>query len=192
MPDVKVQKRLLRKQILEMRDAVTEDMLKSAGVRLKDIIVADRLYASSDTVLAYASYGSELPTYPFICKAIEDGRKVYLPKVIGTDMIFYRIHSVDNLCAGYKSIPEPVISDDFYVYDKEMAENVMLLMPGVVFDYDGNRIGYGGGFYDRFLENKPELIDRSVACAFYFQKIDSVPFEEFDLKPGRIIYISER
>jgi 5-formyltetrahydrofolate cyclo-ligase len=92
---------------------------------------------------------------------------------------FYITSFEEDLEDGYFGIREP----------KEIhpakEENALLLMPGVAFDEARHRVGYGGGFYDRFLEAHPGMV--TVALAFEFQVKEEVPFEEFDIRPSRIV-----
>lgn len=189
MDDIKQLKKNIRKEILAQRDKLSDSELKKAGECLCEYLVNEDLYLSSNTILAYASYGSEIPTYEFIEYALKDNKALYLPKVVGKEMLFYRVESLTQLALGYKGIPEPVDGLEMYDYCNSLSD--MILMPGVAFDLKGNRIGYGGGFYDRFLRKKQILLDRSIAFAFDFQCIDSVPCEEFDIRPSRVRFIDE-
>lgn len=189
MYDYKSIKQGIRKEILAKRNSLDENALIDAGSRLSKILSSEDIYLQSDIVLAYASYGSEIPTYKFINKALDDKKYVFLPKVVGKDMIFYRISSTEELVLGYKNILEPTGDSEAYKYDEDKVIRAMILMPGVAFDRCGNRMGYGGGFYDRFLEDKPELQKRSIAFGFGFQMIDTLPCEVFDIKPAKIVCV---
>ena len=110
-----------------------------------------------------------------------DGKKVYAPKVLSkTDMEFYCLSDVDDLVSGYMGIMEP--SDSC---EKANTRNGLFIMPGLAFDYDFHRIGYGGGFYDRYLSEDNTFI--KAALAFDFQLLESIPYEEHDLKPDYIV-----
>ena len=126
----------------------------------------------------------ETETSDLIRQAWADGKKTAVPKVIGETMKFFYITSLENdLEEGYFGIREN--------YEKNPAdeaadrEGSLMLMPGVAFDEARHRIGYGGGFYDRYLEAHPGL--RTAALAFEFQVKAEVPFEKFDILPGRIV-----
>ena len=100
-------------------------------------------------------------------------------------MRFYRIQSLAELKEGYKGILEPEGNTESYEYAPEEAANCLLLMPGSIFDPLGNRMGYGGGFYDRYLEQHPVFY--KAAVAFSFQIVDHIETESYDLKPDCII-----
>ena len=110
----------------------------------------------------------------------KDGKEVAVPKVFGKDMIFYRLTDFSQLEAGYFGIPEP--REDGQVVSWEEA---MMVMPGVAFDVNCNRVGYGGGFYDRFLEKHPKI--QRVAVGFSFQMLSEVPTEDTDICPQVIV-----
>lgn len=192
MNDSGLIKKNIRAEVLKKRNLLSPRELVLIGERLCTSLTAEDLYFDSELVLAYASYGTEIPTNKFIEQALSDGKQVFLPKVIGKEMIFYRINSMNDLVNGYKGIPEPqCLSSSFQYYKLNDSEKMksMILMPGVAFDIYGNRIGYGGGFYDRFLADKPVLLKRSIAYGLCFQQVEEIPVDEFDLKPSRIVFI---
>ena len=90
---------------------------------------------------------------------------------------------------GYKGIPEPEGNTEHYVFDPQKAGKCLLLMPGSVFDPLGNRMGYGAGFYDRYLADKEELRLRSIGIGFRCQQAEMVPTEETDRKPYQVILV---
>ncbi|MCL2717510.1 MAG: 5-formyltetrahydrofolate cyclo-ligase [Lachnospiraceae bacterium] len=117
---------------------------------------------------------------------------------VGREIAFYEIKALTELAAGYQGIREPVVKDgpaaihpgdnsavsinDFL--DSE-SDNCLMIMPGVVFDGQRGRIGYGKGFYDRFLASYPKL--KTVALAYEFQIVSSVPKEDNDVCPDMIL-----
>lgn len=107
MDDIKLSKTKIRKDIIAKRNLLSADELDKAGNELCRVLKNDSLYRESHIILAYASYGTEIPTYSFIKCAVEDSKSVFLPKVVDNKMIFFRIESVDELIIGYKGIPEP-------------------------------------------------------------------------------------
>ena len=88
---------------------------------------------------------------------------------------------LDRVARGYSGIPEPI--DDGPVADDPTA---LVLMPGLAFDKDGRRIGYGGGFYDKFLAAEPT--HPTVALCYEFQIVTHIPAEEFDIPVGRVLW----
>ena len=129
----------------------------------------------------YMSYNREVDTYMLLSQCLDDNKKVYAPRVLSKkDMEFYRVSDERDLESGYMGIMEP--SDSC---KKAESRNGLFIMPGLAFDYDFHRIGYGGGFYDRYLSINNTFV--KAALAFDFQLLDSIPYEEHDLKPDYII-----
>ena len=141
-------------------------------------------YREAETLFVYVDCKHETETSDLIRRAWADGKSVAVPRVLGQEMKFFYIHSLEtDLEDGYFGIREP--------YEKEPADEAadrpgsLMVMPGVAFDEARHRIGYGGGFYDRYLEAHPGL--DTIALAFEFQVKEEVPFEPFDILPGKIV-----
>ncbi len=191
---VRGQKNKLRIRIIQCRDALTPVERKEASCRLTDKIIQHPLYREAKVLLAFVSYGSETDTLDILMDALKSGKKVYVPKIEQTDtsgkiMVFYRMYDPAELVPGFHGIKEPSGESECYVYDEENAGSALMLMPGVAFDKKGNRMGYGGGFYDRFLENKHALRRQTIAVGFACQMVEEVPVEDNDLKPFEIITV---
>lgn len=182
-------KKELRREVLEKRNAMTEVERFRAFVMMTERLLGHQWFYLSDTILGFAGYGSEISTDELLEEAIKMGKRVFLPKVIGEDMIFYRIHSLQDLNEGYKGIREPLGDTEVYVYDEAHASKVLMLMPGVAFDSMRNRIGYGKGFYDRYLSDKPKLQLRTIAIGFKCQQVEEVPVDDNDIRPYQVILL---
>ena len=137
--------------------------------------------------MIFASYGSEIDTSEIISEALRTGKRVYLPRVEGLEMQFYRIYSLEELTEGYRGIPEPDGTSERYLYSENEADHTLMIMPGVAFDPYRHRIGYGKGFYDRFLEGKEALSLRTIAVGFWCQMVEEIPQEEKDIRPYQVI-----
>lgn len=179
----------IRRCILKIRGSLTEEQKKKGAFLLTERILGHQWYYLSDVILCYANYGSEISTMEIIRDALSTGKKVFLPRVEGNDMNFYRIFDLTELVSGYKGIPEPSINNERYKYNEQTAEKTLMLMPGVAFDGYRNRIGYGKGYYDRFLADKPGLQLRSIAVGFKCQMVEELPAEETDIKPYQVILV---
>lgn len=193
----------IRKEVLKRREALDEKSRAIASLKLAERIIGHQWFYRSDTLLIFASYGSEIDTTEIILEALRTGKKVYVPKVEGDMMNFYRIRSMDYLRPGYKGIPEPVAQAviaadnadehgkrmELYEYVAEEMPHTLMIMPGVAFDPFRNRIGYGKGFYDRYLADKQELKLRTIAVGFQCQEVEEVPVEESDIKPYQVILV---
>ncbi|MCR5417925.1 MAG: 5-formyltetrahydrofolate cyclo-ligase [Lachnospiraceae bacterium] len=190
---VRERKRTLRRKVLSLRDAMSDELRKSDSALLCSKIQLLTAYGEADKVLLYASYGSETDTTSLILDALKSGKEVYLPRVEGEKMQFYRIEDPADLMEGYKGIREPAPREE----SKLMLTNCksFLLVPGVAFDEEGARIGYGKGFYDRFLKSIEGIEMPMAAMLFSCQLVDTglIPMEETDRKieclitPDRLI-----
>ena len=182
---LKVSKARLRHEMLAKRDALSaEERLKKSDE------VASRLFKQPDIIKAknifvYVSFRSEVDTYSMINAFIEQGKTVSVPFVDmkKKSMISCRIKSQKNdLTPGTFGVPEPVPEK---IDPVSPAELDITLVPGAVFGQDGSRIGYGGGFYDRFLQKNKV---KSYALAFDLQIVDSAPFDLLtDMKVDYIV-----
>lgn len=180
----KALKKALRKEIKALRAAHTDEQIHELSLGVRDRVLTLQEYRQAEVIYAYVDCKHEVETSDIIRAAWADGKRVAVPKVLGQDMKFFYITSLENdLEEGYYGIREP--------YEKHAAdesgdeEKALMLMPGVAFDEERHRIGYGGGFYDRFLESHPKL--SRVALAFEFQVKESVPYEAFDICPEKIV-----
>jgi len=192
----------IRRRVLALRDNLSDAERKRGSVLLTERILGHQWFYGSDTLLGFASYGSEIDTGEILREALRRGKKVYLPKVgvcrtaadrEGTadkKMVFLRINDLEELQTGYRGIPEPDRGAEAYVYRAETAGHVLMLMPGVAFDRYRNRIGYGKGFYDRFLADKKDLQNRTIAVGFKCQLVEEeIVCGEYDIKPYQVLCI---
>ena len=182
--EMKQKKKALRREIRALRAVHSDEEIHAMSLKVLEQVKALPEYQEAETLFVYVDCKHETETSDLIRQAWADGKRTAVPKVIGENMKFFYITSLENdLEEGYFGIREP--------YEKNPAdeaadrEGSLMLMPGVAFDEARHRIGYGGGFYDRYLEAHPGL--RTAALAFEFQVKAEVPFEKFDILPGRIV-----
>ena len=116
-----------------------------------------------------------------LAQALRDGKKVAVPKVYGDTMRFVYLEDLSCVAEGYAGIPEP-IADEPVAFDTK----ALVLMPGLAFDRAGHRIGYGGGFYDKFLAAEPD--HPTLALCYAFQMLDHLDTEEFDIPVDTVIW----
>jgi 5-formyltetrahydrofolate cyclo-ligase len=165
----------LRREILARRDAVDPAVRarQSAGALLR--VAALPAFRQARVVLAYASFGSELDTGPFLRDVLASGRALVLPRVdrAGRRLALHRVRDLDaDLEAGTWGIPEPAPDRCGPAAPGEID---FVLVPGLVFDPRGGRIGYGAGYYDRLLGAWPPPVPPLVAAAFELQVVPAVP-----------------
>jgi len=143
-------KKELRKEILKNRDALTVEERSEKSKIIAQKVISHKVFQEADIVLLYASYKSEVDTIDIFEAAILAEKEVFYPKVIGDEMEFYRVQEQTDLIEGYRGIREPKENEKAkFIPDKD--SKICVIMPGAVFDKEGNRIGYGGGYYDKYL-----------------------------------------
>ena len=174
-------KKELRAQIRQMKRAMTEQQIVAASAKLGELFVNTTQYQKAKTIYGYLPYNQEVRTVPMLEQAIRDGKRVAVPKVYGDDMKFIYMDDLSRVELGYAGIPEPV--DDGPVADDPTA---LVLMPGMAFTKNGDRMGYGGGFYDKFLASEPN--HPTVALCYDFQMVESLPTEEYDIPVDCVLW----
>lgn len=172
-------KKDLRKEILALRDTLTLEARIEKSRIITEKVIRHEKFQEADKVLLFASFRSEVDTTEIFKVAIAMGKEVYFPRVEGKEMEFYRIEKETDLIEGYRGIREPKgeASTRFAVNPKAGdAPKILVIMPGAVFDADGNRIGYGGGYYDKFLLRLETTIEQKnlykIALAFECQMVE--------------------
>ena len=174
-------KKALRMQIREKKRAMTEAQIVETSARLGELFAASEAYRQAKSIYGYLPYNQEVRTVPMLERAIRDGKRVAVPKCYGDEMRFIWMEDLSRVEKGYAGIPEPI--EDGPVADDEKA---LVLMPGLAFDPQGRRIGYGGGFYDRFLAKEPE--HPTLALCYEFQMLPELETEEFDIPVDCVLW----
>ncbi len=176
----------IRKRILAMRSNLSdEDFNKKSGIIVQKVLQTAE-YKEAVNILLYADYCREVMTRGIFDDAVLHKKMVYLPKVdtLTNTMEFYRVTSTSQLARGYKGIPEPEENlKNIYRLDKN--EDTLAVIPGVAFDTQGYRLGYGKGFYDKYLSNKRQI--STIALAFSCQILDELPHEAHDIKMDKVV-----
>ena len=181
------EKRKLRRQILALRDAMPIEEREEKSGQILEKLISMPLYKEADTILIYVNYQSEVNTTDLVNRNLTDGKRVFAPKVSGETMEFYQITGMGDLQAGYKGIREPVSE---WLFDAESdTGHTLMLMPGAVFDEKCRRIGYGKGFYDRYLKHISEtgISVHTLALCFECQVLSEIPAEKHDVRPQMVL-----
>ena len=178
-------KQNIRKELLKKRNTLTEEQRENYSKLIQERLFLLPEYMDAEILLIYISYQSEVSTLEIINHALKNGKKVFCPKVLEAGIMeFYEITSLKDVVCGYKSIPEPKTTTVFY--KKKDNANTIMLMPLVGFDSEKNRLGYGGGFYDRYLQKYQ--ITGKISLGFECQRYELlIPHEETDFKPDFIL-----
>ena len=174
-------KKELRAKIRQQKRAMTEEQIVQASARLGELFVQSKQYQQAKTIYGYLPYNQEVRTVPMLEQALKDGKKVAVPKCYGDEMRFIYMEDLSLVESGYAGIPEPVADEP--VADDKTA---LVLMPGMAFTKNGDRMGYGGGFYDKFLAAEPD--HPTVALCYDFQMVESLPTEEYDIPVDCVLW----
>ncbi len=171
----------LRAMIREKKRLMTPQEIRDKSNRLGAMFADCEAYRRAASVYGYLPYNQEVRTMPMLEQAIRDGKRVAVPKVFGDEMKFLWITDFSRVEKGYAGIPEPV--GDGPVADDEEA---LVLMPGLAFDPEGHRIGYGGGFYDKFLAREPG--HPTVALCYDFQMQEHLDTQDHDIPVDLVLW----
>ena len=175
-------KQELRTHIRMLKRQMAEAEIDEKSNALCDCFVRSDAYRNAGTLYGYLSYNQEVRTMPILEQALRDGKRVALPKCYGSEMRFIYTDDLTKIGKSSCGVPEPLA-------DKPIAhdETALVLMPGLAFDRNGHRMGYGGGYYDRFLAAEPG--HPTVALCFDFQIVEQIPTEEFDIPVDLVLSV---
>lgn len=167
-------KKAAREFVRKRKKQMTVEEIKAKSKKILERLLKEPCFLQAETLYCYVSYNQEVMTKPLISRALAMGKKVAVPKVIGEEMEFIYLNSLDELARGYQGIEEPTGT----TVAKE--DRVLMILPGLAFDEQGNRVGYGGGFYDRYLNRNRMNNYIKVAVGFDFQVVEHLEMEECD------------
>ena len=158
--------------------SLAEEACKNEKIFQK--IIACQAFAAAKCIYTYVSFQQEVSTRKLISHAWSVGKAVAVPRVEGRNMEFYYIKRREDLEPGCKNILEPKNH-----CKAAQEEKVLVILPGLAFDKTGHRIGYGGGYYDRYLAGRTDVY--KLGIAFDFQIYDQLPAEAFDCPADQVI-----
>lgn len=174
-----MEKKELRKQIITERNQLTDEEIATKSATIAEKLCQLPAFNQAETIMYFVSFGSEVDTRPMVEETIRRGKTALAPKAVpqSRELIPSKILDWESdLVPGYYNIPEPR-AGALRPYAPEQID--LLIVPGVAFDLKGNRLGYGGGYYDRFFSLlKPGT--PLVALVFDLQIVPEVPVDEWD------------
>ena len=194
--EITEKKRALRRTIAERRKQYPQEELADLSAQITERILALEAYQKARTVFLYMELPGEVQMRALIEQCLRDRKKAAVPKVFRGSgrmhspdgeastpgMRLYEIRDFDHLVRGAMNILEP---DPAVCACLDEEEDALMIMPGVAFDTKRHRIGYGGGFYDRYLQEHKK--HPTAAAAFDFQLFDEVPYESTDICPNCLV-----
>lgn len=179
---------IMKKAREEMSMEKVQELSKSMFAHFMGL----EFYHQTDTILSYVSYQKEVETREWIkallSKENKDNKQLYVPRVRNKDMDFFHLTTYDQLESGIFGILEPKLKKNSHKYEKKQTHRPpVMILPGLAFDLSGNRVGYGGGYYDRYLSHFPKDYFIKIVFAFDFQIVDCLLCEDYDAKIDYII-----
>ncbi len=173
-------KKEIRQQILKQRNEMDFEEVQQLSAQICDKIKELSVYKDTENICLYMPVNNEVDVTLLAEDAWSDGKTLWLPKTADNMMGFYKFGNDTALTAGTYGVLEPVSEEKL-----EPGADTLVLMPGVAFSPDGGRVGYGGGYYDRYL-NKWTMC-KTVAVCYSFQILDELPMEDHDVRPDKIV-----
>lgn len=188
MEDIYLEKKILRKRILDVRNSMLEDEKQKKDNIIINKFIESSYYREACNIFIYVSYSSEINTIEIINRALGDGKNIFVPRTIFSDKLMdaVKINSLDNMKKDRYGILEPD-EGELHINPDKLD---LIIVPGVAFDRQGGRTGYGAGYYDRYfkkISDKKKAKIKKVALAYDFQVIDKVPMDKQDVRIDCII-----
>ena len=183
---INAKKKEIRKKYLAIRKNIINREEKTKEIL--DRLLNDSTYQKANTIALFKSFNFEVDTNSIIDISLSNNKVVALPRIEQDEIVFYKINSKSVLVKNKYKIEEPISKKDNYI-EKENID--LVIVPGLCFDRSGNRLGYGKGFYDRFLSGTSI---RTIAICFDEQLLDEglLPASNSDVKIEEIITNKEK
>ena len=182
---ISAQKKELRNKILRKRGYFYSfDDAAQASHIIIEKLKNDPAYQQAETIMCFVSFGTEVHTHDFIQQALAEGKRILVPFIRSKKdgMLTSELKDFSELELGYFNILSP--KPEYLRLTEEDPD--LVIMPAVAFCKNGFRIGYGGGFYDRYLARLTKRVPR-IGIGFDVQVVDEVPVEEFDQPIDKLI-----
>ena len=183
--DVKLDKNELRKKYKQIRDNIKNR--NELSKQITDKILLSKEYISAKTICIYVSFGSELDTSEIIKNALKNGKIVGVPIIDETNMNFYKINSIEEIKNENKfGIREPNKNKENIISPKRID---LIIIPGICFDLENNRVGFGKGYYDKYLANE-ELTAVKIGICFKEQILKNklMTTDIYNIKMDKVLH----
>lgn len=183
---MKIKKSELRKKIHIKREVLSKEQVAQKSENIFNQLYSSLLYNGANTIMTYVSIGKEADTHNFIRRAIKEGKHIVIPVCVPETkkMIASRVIDFENdLQEGSWGLLEPKKETLRPISSSQID---LIIVPGLAFTKAGHRLGYGGGYYDRFLSSLTRNVP-SIALAYELQLVDHLPVENFDIPMDYIL-----
>ena len=176
------EKQALRRELLALRNSFSPEDRQAWDAKINMAITVHERFCRAEDILAFYPVGSEPDARPALEQALRQGKRVFLPRCEPESraMTFFQVHSLEGLRPGAHGIPEPQGNFQLPTFNCQLC-----LVPGIAFDEAGFRLGYGGGYYDRFLARHGQLRTLGICYAGLLRA--SLPKNTLDIAVERVI-----
>jgi len=175
---VSIQKSALRKHLLEKRDATSAELRNILSEKIHENLKKISSYTNSQNIACYFPIGSEVNTHDIMLNILKQGKNLLLPRAVDNNIQFYIVSNLEKLERGSFEIMEPKDSC-------EKAKKIdCVLIPTVGVSKLGVRLGYGHGYYDRFLSSTDAV---KISLTYSKQIVKSIPIDSHDIKIDWIV-----
>lgn len=167
-----------------MKDYVAdEELMKQCAISACDALTSSEIYKTAPCVLGFMPMKDELDIRPILEKALKDGKTLYLPRMAGDEMDFFKVEKLSeaNDTKNSYSIEEPSGKSEIFS-PSAVPEGTLVLVPGLAFNLTGDRLGRGKGFYDKYLARLPERNLSLCGVCFTICVTKAIPVDQNDHK----------
>lgn len=175
-----ISKKEIRDTILDIRKSFDKEYLNRLSNVICNRVIKQEAYINCKNLVLYMPINNEVNLDILMNKGFQDNKRIWIPKVLNKNMEFYRITKDTKLIKGAYGILEPDC-EEILIPDN----NTLIIMPGAAFSEDLGRIGYGGGYYDKYLSK--HTCCKTIAVCYNFQIMPMIPMDEHDIRPDIII-----
>ena len=179
-------KQRLRSHLLRQRKALSVQQRAQAQSALLQQVTASALWQRSQHIGCYLAMPEELDTAALLQQASKQGKRIYVPVVTGSGNMIFVAYQVGDACA-WQRIGGSAFSMPLRQGQDASNQLDCLIVPAVGVDKQQHRLGYGKGFYDRFLSDHPQLLDKTIACVFRQCYVDTVFPEVHDCRMHTVV-----
>ncbi len=179
------EKSVIRAEVLGKRDSLDPDTRKKKDLLIREKLLSLPEFRQANVIFFFASFRSEVSTFKQIEDALAQGKKILLPSVDkeNKELRLFKVDALSEMSPGYIGIPEPNVPAE---RERDINDAQLVIMPGAAFDLSGNRLGYGGGYYDKLLSHLRRKIPL-IALAYEEQIVDFLPAEPHDMRVNVIV-----
>ncbi|MAG17877.1 MAG: 5-formyltetrahydrofolate cyclo-ligase [Candidatus Diapherotrites archaeon] len=174
-------KAVLRKQIFEKRKSVSKDEVLEKSKKIFENLFSLEEINQAQNIAVYISFNNEVETKLIIEKLWKLGKNVFIPVMKEEHLHFAKINSFEGLAENKRGILEP--KEELFISPNEIE---LFIVPGLAFDKEGNRLGWGKGFYDHFF-NFNKIDAKKIGLAFDFQIVIQIPHKSHDVKMDFVV-----